>query len=91
MGSRAALRLSDEAPVAFRGSGFRADERVKVVAVAVPGRRALHWVTAGSGGRFVVRFREINGNLCAGLTAIAVGNRGSRATFKQAPGECPAS
>jgi len=83
-----ALRLSDDAPVTLSGSGFRTNERVRVVAVA--GERAVHWLTAGTGGRFVTRFRGMNADACRGFTATAVGDRGSRATYKRAPGQCPA-
>jgi hypothetical protein len=86
--TRPALRLADDAPLMLSGSGFRASEPVKVVAIA--GKRATHWVTAGSGGRFAVRFRGMDANACRGLTATAIGDRGSRATYKRAPGQCPA-
>jgi hypothetical protein len=82
------LRLGSESPLMFSGSGFRSGEHVRVVAVA--GRRAVHWVTAGSRGRFVVRFRGMNADVCRGLAAVAVGDEGSRATYKRAPGVCPA-
>jgi hypothetical protein len=85
--TRPALRLSDETPVTLSGSGFRTNERVKVVAVA--GKRAVHWVTAGTSGRFVTRFRGMDADACRGFTATAVGDRGSRATFKRVPGQCP--
>jgi hypothetical protein len=85
--TRAALRLGDESPLAFAGSGFRPGEHVRVVAIS--GRRAVRSVTAGSGGRFAVRFTGMNVNACRGASAIAVGDRGSRATYKRAPGQCP--
>ena len=88
--ARPTLRLSDDAPSAFRGSGFRANEHVRVVAAVIGGARAAQRVTATAGGRFVVRFRIINANSCRGFVITAVGDRGSRATFKRAPGECPA-
>jgi hypothetical protein len=85
---RPALRLTDDTPITFRGTGFDSDEHVKVVTVA--GKRAVHWVTAGAGGRFVVRFRGLDANACRGFAATAFGDRGSRATYKRAPGQCPA-
>ena len=39
-------------------------------------------------GRFVVRVRA-DVNDCAGFSATAVGNKGTRATLKRAPGQCP--
>jgi hypothetical protein len=86
--TRATLRLADEAPLAFSGAGFRANEHVRVVVVAGP--RAAHWTTAGARGRFVVRFRGMYVDACRGFSATAIGDRGSRATYKRAPGECPA-
>jgi hypothetical protein len=82
------LRLLDADPVAFRGTGFKAHERVRVVVYA--GTRAAKRVTAGARGRFVVRFAGVDPNACAGFGASAVGSEGSRASFKRAPGMCPA-
>jgi hypothetical protein len=89
MTTHAKLRLSDEEPITFRGSGFRPSERVKVTVVA--GKRAVHWASAGGAGGFIVRFQGLSANVCKGFSAIAVGDRGSRAAFKRAPGQCPAS
>lgn len=85
--TRPTLRLLDASPVAFRGSGFKAHERVRVSAYA--GARATKRVTAGARGRFVVRFPTLDPNACAGFFASAVGNEGSRASFKRSPGMCP--
>ena len=82
------LRLLDTDPVAFRGVGFKAHERVRVVVYA--GERAAKRTTAGLHGGFVVRFTGLDPNACAGFAASAVGSEGSRATFKRAPGQCPA-
>jgi hypothetical protein len=87
--TRPALRLAEPSPLMFSGTGFRTGEHVRVVAIA--GKRATHWVTAGARGRFAVRFRGMNADTCRGLTAVAIGNLGSRATYKRAPGECPNS
>jgi hypothetical protein len=86
--TRPALRLLDEAPLTLGGTGFRANEHVKVVAVV--GSRSVRWVTAGSGGRFGVRFRGLGANECRGLTVTAIGDRGSRAAYRRPPGVCPA-
>jgi hypothetical protein len=82
------LRLLDADPVAFRGTGFKAHERVRVSVYA--GTRAAKRVTAGVRGRFVVRFSGVDPNTCTGFSASAVGTKGSRASFKRAPGMCPA-
>jgi hypothetical protein len=86
--TRPTLRLTDDTPVTFRGMGFDANERVKVSTIT--GRRVVHWVTAGAGGRFIVRFRGMDADACRGLSAIALGSHGNRATYKRAPGQCPA-
>jgi hypothetical protein len=88
MATRPALRLSDDTPMTLQGSGFRSGEHVKVTVVA--GKRAVHWVWAGSAGGFLVRFRGLTANACRGSSAIAVGDRGSYAAFKRVPGVCPA-
>jgi hypothetical protein len=85
---RPTLRLMDASPVAFRGSGFKAHERVRVSVYA--GARATKRVTAGARGRFVVRFPSLDPNACVGFFASAVGSEGSRASFKRSPGVCPA-
>jgi hypothetical protein len=85
--TRPALRLAEPSPLMFSGTGFRASEHVRVVAIA--GKPATHWVTAGARGRFAVRFRGMSADTCRGLTAVAIGDLGSRATYKRAPGECP--
>jgi hypothetical protein len=82
------LRLLDTDPVAFRGIGFKAHEQVRVVVYA--GARAAKRATAGVRGGFVVRFVDLDPNACTGFSASAVGSKGSRATFKRAPGQCPA-
>ena len=85
---RPTLRLVDASSVAFRGTGFKAHERVRVSVYA--GERATKRVTAGVRGRFLVRFSSVDPNACSGFSAVAVGNEGSRASFKRSPGMCPA-
>jgi hypothetical protein len=78
----------DASPVAFRGTGFKPGERVRISVYA--GERATKRTAAGARGRFVVRFAGLDPNACSGFSALAVGNEGSRASFKRAPGMCPA-
>jgi hypothetical protein len=85
--ARPALRLMDASPVAFRGTGFKPHERVRVSVYA--GGRAAKRVEAGVRGGFVVRFSSLDPNACSGFSALAIGNEGSRASFKRAPGMCP--
>jgi hypothetical protein len=82
------LRLLDEDQITFRGAGFKVHEHVHVLLYA--GTRSSKWTTAGMRGGFVVAFRGYDANACTGFGATAVGNKGSRATFKRAPGVCPA-
>jgi len=85
--ARPVLRLVDSSPVTFRGAGFLANEHVRVVLAEKS--RAVRSVLANAEGRFVVRFPGADANECTGFSAIAVGDRGSRATYKRAPGQCP--
>lgn len=86
--TRPTLRLMDASPVAFRGIGFKPHERVRVSVYA--GGRVAKRVTAGVRGGFVVRFSSLDPNACSGFWASAVGDKGSRASFKRSPGMCPA-
>jgi hypothetical protein len=64
-------------PITVTGAGFKVAERVRVV-VRSP---AIHrkTVTASRRGRFTVIFRSAAGK-CASIHALAIGNKGSRAT-----------
>lgn len=83
--SRPALRLMGSATVDVRGTGFKPDERVRVV-VTTRVRRAKR-VVAGAAGRFSARFPRLHTD-CYGLTVTAVGNKGSRAELKIPRGQC---
>jgi len=82
------LRLLDSDSVVLRGTGFKVHEHVRVSVYA--GEHVVKRVTTGRRGGFVVRFTSLDPNACAGFSAMAVGNEGSRASFKRAPGMCPA-
>ncbi len=64
-------------PITVKGSGFKAGERVRVV-VRSPG---IHrkTVTATRRGSFTAIFRSA-ASKCASIRAIAIGNKGSRAS-----------
>ena len=81
------LRLLDAAPVVLRGVGFQPRERVRILVYA--GERAVKRVAAGRRGTFVVRFGDLQADRCAAFSAVAAGNRGSRAAFKRPLPECP--
>jgi len=86
--SRATLRLVDDtSPATLRGTGFQPREHVRIVVVA-GSTRTVKKVVATALGRFTIR---VQGNVsnCVGFSATAVGSKGTRATFKRAPGQCP--
>ena len=87
--THATLRLVDDTtPVKLRGTGFQSREHVRVVIVA-GSTRTVKRVVATAVGRFTVRVAG-DVNACAGFSATAVGSKGTRASLKRAPGECPA-
>jgi hypothetical protein len=87
--SHATLRLADSGPVVLRGAGFAAGEHVRVLVVAGT-EHAAKRLTARPTGRFIVRFASLDANACAAFGATAIGDKGSRAIYKRAPGMCPA-
>jgi hypothetical protein len=86
MGSKARLSLARGTPLVLRGTNFASAERVRVTVSA--GRQLTKRVTADATGRFVVRFAT-SFDRCQGLSALAVGDRGSRAGLKTAELLCP--
>jgi hypothetical protein len=87
--SHATLRLADSGPVVLRGVGFAAGEHVRVSVVAGTAHAAKR-MTARPTGRFVARFPSLSANACTAFGATAIGDKGSRASYKRAPGMCPA-
>jgi hypothetical protein len=86
--THAALRLLDSTPPAVRGVGFKPYEHVRVAVYA--GKITIARRIATAAGVFTVRIAGPGVNTCAGFSVIATGNMGSRASFKRAPGLCPA-
>jgi len=84
---RPVLRLLEGARLTLRGIGFKPGERVRITFVGKT--RAVRKKTATARGSFVVRFAGADPNRCAGFTVTAIGNRGSRASFKRLRGDCP--
>jgi hypothetical protein len=85
---RATLRLDDDAvPAVLRGAGFKPREHVRVVVLSGT-TRTVRKLVATRLGRFGLRMRE-DMNACQGFSATAVGSKGTKATFKRAPGQCP--
>jgi hypothetical protein len=85
--SQARLRLVDTDPVTLRATGFKPSEHVRITAFMKESR--IRRAVAGAAGGFTMRFPELNSNACTGFSVTAVGDRGSRATYKRAPGMCP--
>jgi hypothetical protein len=79
----ATLRLVTVSPLQVGGAGFRARERVRVVATAAQVSVAKR-VRASRRGAFAVTFGFSAGH-CAGLRVVATGSAGSRATLKRPP------
>jgi hypothetical protein len=69
------------APLTLHGTGFHRFERVRVTVTPVIGSPATKRVRANRHGAFRATFRRLraDGN---GLEAVAVGRRGSRASFQ---------
>lgn len=84
---RASLQVVTGAQLVVRGMHFVPGEQVTVT-VSGAERRMKRAVADGQGG-FLVRFRMSFERCRSGLTALAVGNRGSRARVKRPPMLCP--
>jgi hypothetical protein len=84
--SRPRLSLADEAPLVVAGRGFKARERVRVVASVARGAYRKT-VLASRRGRFTVRFASADAS-CGPVYVAAYGRDGSRASFRR-PGIPP--
>ena len=84
---RARLYVGAGAPLVVRGTHFVPGEQVTVT-VSAREKRMKRTVANRQGG-FLVRFRMSLPRCSAGFTALAVGNRGSRAMVKRPPMLCP--
>jgi hypothetical protein len=83
------LRIAEPSPLAVRGSGFAALERVTVTAVK-PRGTLVRAVVATRAGTFIARFAA-SADWCGGVREIrAVGRQGSNAAVwvKPALAEC---
>jgi hypothetical protein len=83
----ARLRLVDTDPVTVRASGFKAYEHARL-SVSEGKQLMRRTATAGSGGGFTMRLPGVDANSCTGFSVTVIGDRGSRATYKRAPGMC---
>jgi hypothetical protein len=85
---RAKLQLTDRGPLTLKGIRFLSRERVRVT-VTMDGHPYVRWVRASRPGTFAVRFGDVHVDRCSGFIARAVGNGGSRASFKLPQPLCP--
>jgi len=84
-----ALRVVNLGPLRLDGERFRRRERVEVT-VSLEHGTLRRTVRARRSGRFAARFQQVSIDRCSsGLTARAVGRRGSRASAKLPKRQCP--
>jgi hypothetical protein len=76
---RALLMPVGSNPFRVRGSGFRARERVRVTVTPTGRGGVTRRLRANGRGTFTVAFAGIDS--CGGVHGVAVGSRGSRASF----------
>jgi hypothetical protein len=83
--STARIRVETDSALVVRGSGFHPGEHVLVRATG--GKSSLSKrVTATLSGTFVSRLRAVPAGCSLGV--VAIGDRGSRATWKAPPMSC---
>jgi hypothetical protein len=80
----ATVRVVTSSPLAVRGTGFKAHERVRVTATPGGVRRVL----TRADGRFTATYSTAV-DRCTGLSVVAVGVRGDRAALKLPQPACP--
>jgi hypothetical protein len=76
-------------PLQLGGNGFQRRERVRVTVTPSSGESVTKRVRARWDGSFVVTFAGVRP--CDGLEGVAVGRRGSRASFQFSALICPDS
>ncbi len=84
--AKPALRPVDLDPLTLSATGFRANERVKLL-LSAPPVSSTRTVRAGVRGRFRVVFRVGLGR-CDSVVVQAIGARGSRASFHRDAPDC---
>jgi len=83
---KARLMPMSFAPATLKGTSFRPGENVAVELEGVATKK----VQANSSGAFIARFRS-RADRCHGMSASAVGDKGSRASFQLAELMCAMS
>ena len=85
------LRIADSAPLAIRGVGFGAHEKVRLT-VTLGATTQLRKLYTDRQGTFFARFADLKYDRCHGaLKVAAVGARGHTSSFELQPLECPNS
>ena len=74
-------------PLELKGSGFKRRERVRVTVTPTGSDGVSKRLRAKRNGSFTVAFPGVR--TCNGIEAVAVGRRGSRASFQFAAIGCP--
>ena len=82
----ARLRVLDTNTPALRGTGFKPSEHVRLQIVAGT-THATRRAVASKTGVFTMSLAGLTTSDCA-LSVVAIGNEGTRATYKRAPGVC---
>ena len=85
--ARAKLVPRSLAPLELDGRGFKRFERVKVTVTPTGGAAVTERLRARRKGSFTATFAGVDA--CNGIEAVAVGRRGSRASFQLAAVGCP--
>jgi hypothetical protein len=76
------------APLMVKGTGFKSGETVRLSATENP-VKTRRTVTASAAGTFVVRM-GVSADMCNGMTVVATGSKGSRASFNFSQVVCAA-
>jgi hypothetical protein len=84
-GGKARLLPASLSPPSIKGTGFKPGENVTVK--FVDGPKATRRAKANGSGSFTILMPERN-NQCGNLSAVAVGDKGSRASFQFAQVLC---
>jgi hypothetical protein len=85
---RATLMPRSLDPLVLKGDGFKRHERVRVTVTPTSGEGTTKRVRAKRRGSFSVAFTGVQ--TCDGFEGVAVGRRGSRASFQFSAIGCPA-
>jgi hypothetical protein len=85
--ARATLLPVSTDPLKLRGNGFKRRERVRVTVTPTGGAGVTKRFRAKRNGSFTATFGAIE--VCNGIEAVAVGRRGSRASFQLSAVGCP--